>query len=140
MASKKWMEYQNMTTIAKRFGGANNYQAFLVMAGTLGGAALLKSGEFIFNKFKSIRNGKIGDKLSKVTYEVINLSEELSDEFGDAKNIIKVGSKFRVGKVFEIEGEKSLFIEIVGDDNNPYLLGEEIVEKISNYKLSENMD
>lgn len=140
MASKKWMEYQNMTTRAKRFGGANNYQAFLVMAGTLGGAALLKSGEFIFNKFKSIRNGKIEDELSKVTYEVINLSEELSDEFGEAKNIIKVGSKFRVGKVFEIEGEKSLFIEIEGDDNNPYLLREEIVEKISNYRLSENMN
>ncbi|UOC11444.1 hypothetical protein [Streptococcus equinus] len=140
MASKKWMEYQNMTTRAKHFGGANNYQAFLVMAGSLGGAALLKGGEFIFNKFKSIRNGKIEDELLKVTYEVTNLPEELSDEFGDAKNIIKVGSKFRVGKVFEIEGEKSLFIEIVGDDNNPYLLREKIVEKISNYKLSENMD
>lgn len=136
MASKKWMEYQNMTTRAKHFGGANNYQAFLVIAG----AVILKSGEFIFNKFKSIRNGKIEDELSKVTYEVTNLSEELSDEFGDAKNIIKVGSKFRVGKVFEIEGEKSLFIEIIGDDNNPYLLREKIVEKISNYRLSDNMN
>ena len=139
MASKKWMEYQNMTTRAKHFGGANNYQAFLVMAGSLGGAALLKGGEFIFNKFKSIRNGKIEDELSKVTYEVTNLSEELSDEFGDAKNI-KVGTNLKARKLFEIEGEKSLFIEIVGEDNNPYLLREKIVEKISNYKLSENMD
>lgn len=49
MASKKWMEYQTMTTRAKKFGGAANYQAFLVSIGMLGGVGLLKSGEMLFN-------------------------------------------------------------------------------------------
>ena len=53
-----------------------------------------------------------------MAYEVINVSEEFSDELGDAKNTIKAGSRFRVGKVFEIEGEKSLFIEIEGNESN----------------------
>ena len=136
MASKKWMEYQNMTTRAKKFGGADNYQAFLLLAGSLAGASLVA----LYDKFKSIRIGKIEDELSNVTYEVININEEVSDELGEAKDKIKIGSKFKVGKVFEIEGEKSLFIEIEGDDNNPYLLREEVVEKISNYKLLENKD
>lgn len=106
------------------------------MSGLLGGVTL----KSLFDQFKSKRNGKIEDKLLNVTYEVTNVSEELSDELGDAKDTIKVGSKIRVGKFLEIEGEKSLFIEIEGDDNNPYLLKEEIVEKISNYKLLENKD
>lgn len=136
MASNKWKKYQNMTTRAKKFGGADNYQAFLIFSGLLGGVTL----KSLCDKFKSKRNGKIEDKLLNVTYEVTNVPEELSDELGDAKDTIKVGSKIRVGKVLEIEGEKSLFIEIEGDDNNPYLLKEEIVEKISNYKFLETKD
>ena len=68
MASKKWMEYQNMTTRAKRFGGANNYQAFLTMAGVLVGAAVFKGGETVFNVFKAIRNNKLENELSKNSY------------------------------------------------------------------------
>ncbi len=123
---------------SKRFGGANNYKVFLTMAGVLVGAAVLKGGETIFNKFKSIRNNKIENELSKNSYEVRDLPEEFFDELGDAKDRIKVGSKFRVGKVFEIEGENSIFVEIEGDDNNPYLLREVTVEKISNYKSLES--
>lgn len=134
MASKKWMEYQTMTTRAKKFGGAANYQAFLVSIGMLGGVGLLKSGEMLFNYItKRKENKKKAIELSEKIYEISTLPIEFENELGDAKDKITVGTKFIIGKIFEIAGEKSIFIEILDDDNNPYLLREDVLKKISNY-------
>ena len=55
MSSKKWMQYQRITTIAKKFGGANRYQAMLVMLGSVGTLTvgkLIPFGKKIINKKK----------------------------------------------------------------------------------------
>lgn len=66
-------------------------------------------------------------------YTVTTVPEELLDELGDGKDSIISGSQFIVSKVFILDGEKAAFIDIIGDENNPYLIKSETLEKISNY-------
>ena len=66
-------------------------------------------------------------------YTVTTVPEELLDELGDGKDSIISGSQFIVSKTFILDGEKAAFIDIIGDENNPYLIKSETLEKISNY-------
>lgn len=132
MSSKKWMEYQKMTTIAKKFGGANRYQAILVLLGSVGTLTvgeLIKFGKKIIKKKEKRKN----DLDIENKYTVTTVPEELLDELGDGKDSIISGSQFIVSKTFILDGEKAAFIDIIGDENNPYLIKSETLEKISNY-------
>lgn len=132
MSSKKWMEYQKMTTIAKKFGGANRYQAILVLLGSVGTLTveeLIKFGKKIIKK----KEKKTNDLDIENKYTVTTVPEELLDELGDGKDSIISGSQFIVSKTFILDGEKAAFIDIIGDENNPYLIKSETLEKISNY-------
>ncbi|MCZ8466773.1 hypothetical protein O8I67_06805 [Streptococcus uberis] len=132
MSSKKWMEYQRMTTVAKKFGGANKYQAILVLLGSVGTLTvekLIQFGKKIIKK----REKRTNDLDIENKYTVTTVPEELLDELGDGKDSIISGSQFIVSKVFILDGEKAAFIDIIGDENNPYLIKSETLEKISNY-------
>lgn len=132
MSSKKWMEYQKMTTIAKKFGGANRYQAILVLLGSVGTLTveeLIKFGKKIIKK----KEKRTNDLDIENKYTVTTVPEELLDELGDGKDSIISGSQFIVSKTFILDGEKAAFIDIIGDENNPYLIKSETLEKISNY-------
>lgn len=132
MSSKKWMEYQKMTTIAKKFGGANRYQAILVLLGSVGTLTvgkLIQFGEKIIKK----KEKRTNDLDIENKYTVTTVPKELLDELGDGKDSIISGSQFIVSKTFILDGEKAAFIDIIGDENNPYLIKSETLEKISNY-------
>ena len=132
MSSKKWMQYQRITTIAKKIGGANRYQAMLVMLGSVGTLTvgkLIKFGKKIIKK----KEKRTNDLDIENKYTVTTVPEELLDELGDGKDSIISGSQFIVSKTFILDGEKAAFIDIIGDENNPYLIKSETLEKISNY-------
>lgn len=132
MSSKKWMEYQKMTTIAKKFGGANRYQAILVLLGSVGTLTvgkLIQFGKKIIKK----KEKRTNDLDIENKYTVTTVPKELLDELGDGKDSIISGSQFIVSKTFILDGEKAAFIDIIGDENNPYLIKSETLEKISNY-------
>jgi hypothetical protein len=136
MSSKKWMQYQRITTIAKKFGGANRYQAMLVMLGSVGTLTvgkLIPFGKKIINKKKLPKEKITNDLDIENKYTVTTVPEELLDELGDGKDSIISGSQFIVSKTFILDGEKAAFIDIIGDENNPYLIKSETLEKISNY-------
>ena len=133
MSGKKWSEYQNMTTHAKKFGGANNYQALLIALGSVSTLGILGIGQAI----KWYKNQASSKKHEKI-YTVIDLPGNIKEEFKTDKINIPLGTKFKVGNPFYIDDESSVFIDIINDNNNPYLLKESVVELISNYSSTKN--
>lgn len=128
MSSKKWLEYQNMTTRAKKFGGANNYQIFLIAIGSLSTIG--------FHRVKKWYNNYFSSKKSKKLYTVTDLPADITEELKSDQINISLGTKFKVSDPFDIDGESSVFIEIVNDTNNPYLVRESVLKLISNYPLT----
>lgn len=128
MSGKKWLEYQNMTTRAKKFGGANNYQIFLIVIGSLSTIG--------FHSAKKWYNNYLSSKKSKKLYTVTDLPDDITKELQSDQINISLGTKFKVGDPFDIDGELSVFIEIVNDTNNPYLVKESLLKLISNYPFT----
>lgn len=128
MSGKKWLEYQNMTTRAKKFGGANNYQILLIAIGSVSTIGLYRVKKWYKNYLSS--------KNSKRLYTVTDLPDNITEELKSDQINISLGTKFKVGNPFDIDGELSVFIEIVNDTNNPYLVKESVLKLISNYPFT----
>lgn len=115
--------YQSMTTWAKKVGGPRNF-LLLVAAGGYGVFRLSEAG---IKKFvKAIIRYKEKKSAFSKTYEVHSAGE--SNE----------GLHFNVGDTFCVleRDNDAVLIELVGADNNPYFVSAELLQSISNYKLT----
>mgnify|MGYP007126585367 CR=1 FL=1 len=121
--------YQTMTTWAKKAGGPVKLALLLLGGGMLLGGITVKGGEYAIKKGKqAISNHKEKKKyLLNTTQTIYTINQ---DALCDEKLKFKVGNTFRV---LESDGDATL-IELIGDDNNPYIVSEKLLEKISDYK------
>lgn len=111
-----------MTTSAKKVGGPVN---FLILVGS-GGAALYKVCEtgvkHCVKRFKASRRKNI--KSNNTIYIITSLVEN------------NMGTPFELGGQFRVLviDDGVALIEIIGDENNPYVVSTEELKKISNYR------
>ncbi len=117
--------YQWLTTTAKKVGGPRNL--VLIIAGA--GAVVYKSSEVLLkigvNVFKRKSNEEKIEAKSDITIYTVK-SSGISNE----GLVFEVGELF---KVLESDGD-AVLIEKIGDNNNPYFVSAELLEKISDYK------
>lgn len=117
--------YQRLVVLAKKVGGPRNLVCLIV--GT--GAVLYKTGEIVVKQtVKSIKK-----KTSKERFpESANTNfYTVTAEYTSNEGLeFKIGDQFRV-----LESDKdAVLIEKKGDDNNPYFVSSELLQKISDYK------
>ena len=118
-------QYQWVTTAAKKVGGPGVLLSLFAGGGILIGAVGSKIGSGIKNRYnrKKEEKQKIENKNLAIIY---NIKKDGKDE----QNIqFKKGDKFKVlAKI-----DDGLLIEIIGDDNNPYVVSLDFIINISDY-------
>ena len=117
--------YQRFTTVAKKFGGVEQFLGLIVTGSTAMGAAL-----GIFAK-QAADNAKKRKALKKVA---TNESEILYKVF--ARGVSNEGLKLDIGDEFRVlaTDKDAILIEIIGDANNPYFVDKKLLTKLSDYK------
>lgn len=106
--------YQNMVELAKKVGGPIILGILTAIAGYVGSKTIEASIKFVKNK-SEYDDGAI--------YEVTD-AYEINDEIK-----LNVGDKFKV-----IGGHlNSLLVELLGKNNNPYVMDKQTLVRVSNY-------
>ena len=117
--------YQTFTTLAKKFGGVENFIGLIVSGSAVVGAAVgigaFVGGSKTVKKYKEKKKTK--KEKSDVIYKIV------------AQGTSNEGLKFDIGnefRVLETDGD-SILIEKIGDANNPYFVDRSLLNEISNY-------
>ena len=113
--------YEKMTTVASKVGGPKNLFTIVAVGGALIGSLATEGINIVTNKIIANRKKKYSNALSSVLHTVhtgANSKEGLT---------IKEGEQF---KILEQYGNSAL-IEIIGKENNPYLVSKEFLQSIS---------
>lgn len=124
MSNLGW--YQIMTTVAKKCGGPLKLFGLVAGGGILVGALGTKAVDGVAG---SVKNTAAKKKKAREQLKIYNVYEE---------GVSNEGLQFHVGdtfKVLERDGN-AVLIEKIGDDNNPYFVASDFLNKISDYKLS----
>ncbi len=116
--------YQTMTTIAKKLGGPGVLLVTTMAGGYLILRGVEEAGKTVYHKVREIRK----EHLEKVKEYTVNM-----DATDDQGLVFKKGAKF---KVLESDGD-AILIELLGDENNPYFVSKEFLNKISDFTESE---
>lgn len=118
-------DYQKMTTFAKKVKGPKNLAGIFIGVGVVIGVAVCKGGEIVAEKINEKMNKrKLTGTSDSIVYSVT------ADGVSDDGLEFKIGDQFRV-----LQTDKdAVLIEKIGDNNNPYFVSVEFLEKISNYK------
>ena len=118
-------DYQRMTILAKKVGGHKNLAGIIAGAGVVVGVAVCKGRMIVAEKINKKKNKeKLTGTSDSIVYSVT------VDGVSDDGLEFKIGDQFRV-----LETDKDVvLIEKIGDNNNPYFVSVEFLEKISNYK------
>lgn len=118
-------DYQRMTILAKKVGGPKNLAGIIAGAGVVVGVAVCKGRMIVAEKINKKKNKeKLTGTSDSIVYSVT------VDGVSDDGLEFKIGDQFRV-----LETDKDVvLIEKIGDNNNPYFVSVEFLEKISNYK------
>ncbi|MCT6836122.1 MAG: hypothetical protein M3036_00520 [Bifidobacteriales bacterium] len=117
--------YQTITTMAKKAGGMGKLIAAFGTATAAAGAGALYTIQKVISAVKR------SDKKSRnPSYEdeIFHVSRDYKDDKG---LMLKVNDQY---KVLTRDGD-AVFIEKVGDSNNPYVLSSSTLKKISNFKI-----
>ena len=117
--------YQWMTTTAKKVGGAG---AFMALIG-VGGYVILRSTEVVLtsalkSKLEQYRSRRESRSDTVPTYEV-----DVDVKIEDIDLELHKGDKYRI-----LESDDSaIMIEVIGDENNPYVVHVDFLRAISNF-------
>ncbi|HEL2058093.1 TPA: hypothetical protein TY768_001269 [Streptococcus suis] len=131
MVSKKFQEYLDMTTRAKEFGGANNYQVALVVGGIAVGYLATVAWNYFSKGIKPKKERTAKQANQEQLYKVVRLPKEAADELGKSCPSLTIGTRFHLIDQLEIAGKETAFIDIVGGKSNPYLVPFDILHSIS---------
>lgn len=133
MASKKWLEYQNMTTRAKQFGGADNYQLALLA----GGYVMFRVGEFafkkLFHKFRTVKEQRENRLLQGGDYEVLVLTDEQLKVLENVEVSLSVGDKINVKCITILDDVETALVEVNNDEQAIFYIPVDLLESISDY-------
>lgn len=120
-------DYQTMTTLAKKMGGPKVFAASLVLSGVAIGSARTKV--VAASKAVLARRGE-SCPTKGMHFKIV------------ADAVDGSGAKFRAGgeyRVLECDGD-AILIEIVGDQDNPYVVSSEFLATVSSYPASSTDD
>lgn len=119
--------YQTMTTAAKRVGGPKNLVALIFIGGGLTYKLVETGVKGVKAKIKnaSIKGNTPEEQIDTIYVVSMNYSEE------NGVNL-SIGDEFRI----LASDEDAILIEVLGDDNNPYFVSEEVLSMISNYCIN----
>ena len=123
-------DYQKITTMAKAVGGPKNLLALIFLAGS---AVTLGVGSIIY--FIKRKKGEENSSQIELKKTIISKSEAnkyktlIEDESNE-------GVVFNVGDEFEVLAEDGdvVLIDKKNDENSPYYVSREFLEKISSYR------
>lgn len=131
MVSKKFQEYIDMSARAGKVGGANNYQAALLLGGFLVGCLATQVWNHFFKGLKQEKEGAAKQANQEQTYKVVRLPKEVADELRKSCPSLTIGTRFHLIDQLAIAGKETAFIDIVGGKSNPYLVPFDILHSIS---------
>jgi len=126
MSNLGW--YQILTTAAKAVGGPKKLVGLLIAGGAVVGTAIGTGGTLLTQKVISTR--RIKKKTKTITYlengKVFTVSTEYSG---------KNGLELRVGDQYKVlsRDADAILIEIIGNEDNPHLVSDEFLRKISDF-------
>ena len=116
--------YQWMTTTAKKVGGPVNFMLIIASGGAVAYKGLEMSFKYLIKHCKPSKNQASNNQVEKTVYTVTSQYENSEGLTCSPED------KFRV---LETDGDVIL-IEKVDDNNNPYVVSEELLRKISDYR------
>ena len=118
---------QTMTTLAKKVGGPRNLFILTFVGGGITFKIVEKGAKGVKVKIKDafIKGNPPEEQIDTIYVVSMNYSEE------NGINLF-VGDEFRI----LASDEDAILIEVLGDDNNPYFVSEEVLSKISNYCIN----
>ena len=122
--------YQTLTTMSKKVGGPKKLVTLLVGGGIVLGVTIEKSRRYIDKKTKELLNG----------FKNKNYLSENDDIYIVIKNC-EVNKELKLEennlyRILECDGD-AVLIELVGSDNNPYVVSKRILENISKKIIKE---
>jgi len=116
--------YQWLTTTAKKVGGPKKLIA--IIAGS--GVVVYKGGEILVKKVVKVIK-KQSDSKSEIKSDIKLYVTKIS-------GISNEGIRFDINDRFRVleEDGDSVLVEKIGDDNNPYYISVDFLQRISDYK------
>lgn len=116
--------YQTLTTMSKKVGGPKKLVTLLVGGGVVLGVTIEKSRKYIDKKKKELLY-KFKNKnysVEKDNIYIIIKNCEINKELKLEEN--------NLYRILECDGDVAL-IELIGNDNNPYIASKKVLENIS---------
>lgn len=113
-----------MTTLAKKVGGPRNLFILTFVGGGITCKIVEKGAKGVIAKVKnaSIKGNPPQEQIDTIYVVSMNYSEENGIN-------LSAGDEFRI----LASDEDAILIEVLGDENNPYFVSEEVLSMISNY-------